>query len=181
MFANRRTKPAKGLARGFSPWEFLRDASGAHAVEFALIAPVFLLLLLSCVQLGLIMFTQADLDDAAYDAARLIMVGTVQESSDGAATFDAKLCSEVNVLIPCSSLQYNVQSGSSFAALNSTVQTDSEGNMVDTEFTPGVQGSDVLVQVGYNMTCVMPLICRALSANGNLLLQSNISFENENY
>ncbi len=57
------------------------DAKGALAIEFAFVAPLFLLLLLVIVELGLTLTTQSLLDGATRDAARLIRTGQVQSQS----------------------------------------------------------------------------------------------------
>jgi len=145
----------EGSPRRFPLARFLHHTGGANAVEFALISPVFILLLFVSVELGLTLFTQSNLNYATRGAARLILTGQVQ-SGGGVSMFTSRLCSDVGSLIPCSSLEYNVQSGSSFSALSPTVQTNSSGDMTNTQFSPGSAGSDVLVQVGYPLPCTPP-------------------------
>lgn len=173
-------KWAEQFARGFLLARFLRHTGGAHAVEFAIVAPAFILLLCISLELGLALLTQSNINYAARDAARLIMTGQIQ-TGGGLSAFTSRLCSDVNVLISCSSLQYNVQSGSSFSALNATVQANSNGQMTNTQFSPGSAGSDVLVQVGYAFPCIIPVVCKYIAENGTILLVSTVAFQNENY
>ena len=49
---------------------FFRDGSGASAVEFALLTPVFLLIVGAVINLGLMMWTQLGMEHAAEAAAR---------------------------------------------------------------------------------------------------------------
>ena len=168
------------FARGLPLARFLLHTGGAHAVEFGIVAPVFILLICISVQIGLILVTQSNINYAARDASRLILTGQVQNGS-GESLFTGKVCSDVNVLISCSSLQYNVQSGSSFSALNPTVQANSSGNMSSTGFSPGGPGSDVLLQIGYSFPCIIPLACNYIATNGKLLLVATVAFQNENY
>ncbi len=170
------------LARGFPLARFLRHSSGANAVEFALVAPVFLLLLCISVELGLILLTQSNINYATRDAARLIMTGQVQTGA-GESVFTNKMCGDASVLITCSNLEYNVQSCTSpcFSSLNATVQTNSNGKMASTQFSPGGPGSDVLVQVGYPFPCIVPVACNYIATKGTLLLVSTVAFQNENY
>jgi Flp pilus assembly protein TadG len=167
--------------RGFRVWQFLQDTGGAHAVEFAIVFPVFVLLACVAIEVGLVLFTQSNLNYAARDAARLIRTGQIQ-SGGGESAFTSKICSDTNsALITCSKLQYNVQSGNSFDALDPSVQTDRNGNMANTQFSPGGPSSNVLVQVGYPLPCLVPLACNYIGSHGTLLLVSTIAFENENY
>ncbi len=169
-------------ARGFPLARFLRHCGGAHAVEFALVAPVFVLLICISVELGLILLTQSNINYATGDASRLIMTGQVQTGA-GESVFTDKMCSDAGVLITCANLEYNVQSCTSpcFSSLNATVQTNSDGEMTDTQFSPGGAGSDVLVQVGYPFPCIIPIACNYIAKNGTLLLVSTVAFQNENY
>lgn len=52
------------------------DRTGAVAVEFAIIAPVFLMALFGLIEGARMLWTQEALDEAAYRTARCVMVGT---------------------------------------------------------------------------------------------------------
>jgi len=159
---------------------FLRHIGGAHAVEFAIVAPAFILLLCIVMELGAVLLTQSNINFATRDASRLIMTGQVQTGA-GESVFTDKACSDVSVLISCTSLQYNVQSASAFSDLNATVVPNSSGNMSTTGFSPGGPGSDVLVQIGYSFPCIIPVACSYIATSGKILLVSTVAFQNENY
>jgi Flp pilus assembly protein TadG len=170
----------EALVRGLPFARFLRHDGGAHAVEYAIVAPVFILLICMSLELGSVLLVQSNINYATRDAARLILTGQVQ-TGGGVSAFTNKLCGDVNVLITCSNLEYNVQSAGTFSALNATVQTNSSGQMTNTQFSPGGPGSDVLVQVGYPFPCIIPIACNYISTNGNLLLFSTVALQTENY
>jgi len=157
-----------------------RGDRGAVAVEFALVGPIFLLLVVMILELGLVQITQSNLDFATDDAARLIRVGTIQ-TGGGSTAFRARICADVGALIPCGAIQYNVQAGNSFGGLNSTIQTNAGGDMVNTQFTPGTPGQYVLVQVGYNRNFLMAWAGSFLGSNNKRLLMSTVAFQNEIY
>ncbi len=127
------------------------------------------------------MLTQSTLDNAARDASRLIMTGQIQTAGGSAAPFTAKLCAEIGTLIPCASIQYNVQSATTFAALNGTVTPNAGGNMSSQGFSPGVSGSDVLVQVGYSRTTLIPWVGQYYGSGGKILVVSTVAFQNDPY
>lgn len=156
----------------------LTSRRGSAAVQFALAAPVFLLLLCAVIENGIILFSQSLLDEATRDAARLIQTGQVQQGG-GVAAFSAQLCTDLGSYIPCGSLQYNVQSGSSFASLNVTITTNSSGNMTNTGFDPGNPQDDVAVQVGYNRSFIIPWLGNVIGTTGGTLLVSTVIFQNE--
>lgn len=74
-------------ARRRTPW-------GQSLTEFALVAPIFLLLLFSVLQLGIIFGAQNNLVNAARDAARKAATYRVNEASFDAATW-AAVCSSI--------------------------------------------------------------------------------------
>jgi len=146
---------------------FHHDRSGAAAVEFALIAPIFLVLLCGIIENGLILFTQAAMDNGTRDAARVILLGNATQTA-----FKAAFCATAGALVPCDKIQINVQSTAKFSSLSSALQTDANGNMLNTQFNPGANSQDVLIQVGYNRPFLVPLIGTFTGRNSELLLST---------
>ena len=151
------------------------------ALEFALVAPTLLLLMLVVMESGILLFGQAALDAATANAARLIRTGQVQVAGNGAAPFTNRLCSDLTHLLACNAIQVRVQSASSFAGLNPAIPVTSSGAMQNPGFVPGGPGQDVLVQVGYQPSYLIPLVGSVLGAEFGQLLVSSVSFQNENY
>ena len=183
-----RSDRARGKRRGRSVattgsgFGVLRAARrGTVTLEFALIAPALLTLLLTILEVGLILFGQAALDTATADAARLIRTGQVQRATAGQSLFTSRLCSDLSGIVPCGNVTLNVQSGSSFAALNATVAVSASGGMAATGFTPGGPGQFVVVQVSYQPDTFVPLVGQMLRAAFGSLLVSTVTFQNEAY
>ncbi|HXP30741.1 MAG TPA: TadE/TadG family type IV pilus assembly protein [Stellaceae bacterium] len=172
----RETDAAAALARRGLLARLLRDSTAAAAVEFAIIGSMFLLLVCMMIEVDLIMFTQSVLDNATRDAGRLIQTGQVQSAGGAATPFTNQLCNDVGTLIPCGSLQYNVQSAASFSALTTTVAS-TNGTMTGTGFSPGTSGQDVLIQVGYYRPTIIPWAAKYLY--GSRLLISTVAFQND--
>ena len=65
----------------------IRNRKGATAVEFALVAPLFLLVLFACFEFGKISMVEAIAENAAFRAARDVVVlgATIDESIEEAA------------------------------------------------------------------------------------------------
>jgi Flp pilus assembly protein TadG len=163
---------------------FVGARRGVTMVEFALVAPLFLLLTFAIVDNGLVLFMQTVLDNATRIAARQIEIGKVQLSgdTDGTGLFKTTLCNNLSGVIPCGSLYWHVQSSSTgFSSLSSTVTSDSSGVMTSTGFNAGTAQSYVLVQVGYTIPYMVPLLARLSGATGNLLLVSSVAVQNEHY
>jgi Flp pilus assembly protein TadG len=186
--------------------KFLRDEKGAVAVEMALIGPMFLLLLLSVVELGLMLFSQSVLDGAARDAARLVRTGQVQAAGSTTAqiaAFQNKLCGDLAALLTASNCASNVifdvETFATFTAVTFThtpacTSNAGSGSGVPCPFTPGNTGQIVGVRVQYQRAYLIPWVSACLSGGscwyglgssapsggtGKATLSSTVVFQNE--
>jgi Flp pilus assembly protein TadG len=171
----------------------IRNERGAVAVEMAIIGPPFLLTLLSIVELGLILTTQALLDGATRDAARLIRTGQVSAAGNTLSTFQNLLCSDMSMLLSTANCQSNVvadvisNSATNFGALTFPTCSVNNGTAPPPgqsacPFSPGNAGDVVAVQVTYNRPFIIPWVGNLLSLSTNsqhTQLQSTVVFRNE--
>jgi Flp pilus assembly protein TadG len=160
-----------------------RTQRGAAAVEFAMVGPLFIFFICVAFDLGLLLFTQTVLNNAAASSARLIMTN---QAGLTASTFATQLCNEMEGMIDCNGLQYYVQSAPTFSAMNAAVQTNSSGNLQSNGiFLPGLPGEDVVVQVAYSRPTLMPWAIvymngtAATISNNSNLLYATVVFQNE--
>lgn len=158
---------------------FLRDKRGGTGIEFALIAPVLFLMLLSLVEIGVLGMTTAGLDNAVVDVAREIRTG--QDTMPTSATeFEDAVCARiVNVVPDCAGrITVGVRKFSTFAAANATTASAPAG-----EYDPGGPGDIILVKADYRW----PLITPFPTALGNsstlteVTIASRAAFKNEPY
>jgi Flp pilus assembly protein TadG len=162
-----------------------RDArKGSAAVEFAFVAPVFLLFLFGILEAGIISFGNAELQHATDDLARLVKTGQVQSASMSAATFRTTLCAEITPLFACdSNLQIDVESYSSFSSASFSNPIKSDGTLDPTldNFSPGNAGDIVLVRVFYTWNILDPLLKPFFKnmSNGDRLISATVAFRNE--
>jgi Flp pilus assembly protein TadG len=159
-----------------------RDEGAVTGLEFAMIGPLFLLMILAVLENGLTLWTQSLLDNATRDAARLTLTG---QSQNGGTAFATQLCNGVTGLMTCSSLQYRIQTGSSFAGMSPTLSgsgtTYTGFSAYPTAVTGGTAGQDVLVQVVYTRKYIVPWVGTMLSATGSDKLLATAAFQNEPY
>ncbi len=147
-----------------------RRDDAVAAVEFALLGSTFLLLVCMIFELGLILFTQAVMDNALRDASRQIMTGQITTSS----AFVTQVCNEAGTLITnCSSnLKYYVQANSQFSSI--TPQTTFSSN----SFSAGSStNDDILAQIAYSRSTIIPWASTYL--HGTNLIVSTVAFQNE--
>jgi Flp pilus assembly protein TadG len=137
---------------------FGRAHQGATAVEFALIAPGFVAVLIAALQTAVMLFAQQTLQTAAMEAGRLFLTGQAQNSNWNATQFAGQVCPMVQPLFNCNSLMVNVTSYSSFSSANTTAPTltyDKSGNVTNVwSFTPGAPGQVMVVQLIYQWSTV---------------------------
>lgn len=168
------------LAR--SAGRFARADEGATAVEFALVAIPFLMLLFAIIELGLVFLVSITLESAVIDAGRTIRTGQVQTAGSDANAFKTAVCNRMNWLgSKClTALRIDVRTFTDYAtgttsATNTTVPTTMNWN-------PGVAGSIVLVRAYYTWPLITPMLNTGLqNSNGNRIIYAATSFTNEPY
>jgi Flp pilus assembly protein TadG len=130
---------------------------GATAVEFALIAPAFLGLLVAIFETTLFLFGQMTLQNAAVQAGRLFMTGQAQNSNLTQAQFLTDICPYIQGLFTCGNLMVNVQAYSSFsnASTSAPTLTYSNGQVSNSwSYSPGSPGQVMVVQLIYQWPIV---------------------------
>lgn len=131
---------------------FRAAQAGATAVEFALIAPVFLALLFAILQTTLFLFAQQTLQNAAVQTGRLFMTGSAQTSGLTQAKLNSDVCPMVSMLFNCANLQINVAAYNSFSSASTAAPSlyNSSGQLQTTgTFSPGTPGTIMVVQLVY--------------------------------
>jgi Flp pilus assembly protein TadG len=166
---------------------FVRARQGATAVEFALVAMPFLILLFGIIELGLVFLASATLDLATDRAGRMIRTGEFQTS--GASTqndFKAAVCSRMSWLSSAcvGNLALDVRTFDNFTDLSDTEALGNEDfEEESTCFTTGNPGDIVLVRTYYTWKLFTPLLDDGLdnTGNGKRRITAVATFRNEPY
>src|SRR5689334_6853769 len=107
-----------------------REKNGASALEFALIAPIFVLLTLATIETSVIYIAGSSLQVATDRAARLVRTGQAQGAGMSQTQFRQSLCSNLAPIVPCNSnLQIDVQTYTNYNAANYGNPLTSSGNL----------------------------------------------------
>jgi Flp pilus assembly protein TadG len=151
------------------------------SIEFAIVGPVFLMLLLAIFELGYMVYVQSILDSSARSAARLIRTGQVQANANPQQYFQSQLCNTMTIIgVSCSSLLFNVGTYSTWSTAYSSVTQPGRNTIKSDTFSPGSAGSIVVVQVVYTRNFITPWVGGLLSHGlGTAFLTSTVVFENE--
>lgn len=180
---HQRPKP-KRISSWLRPWKrFRKDSQGAAAVEFALVAGPFLVLLVGLLEVCLIFIATTTLEHGAAEAARRIRTGELQKAGASPAAFKQIVCDNTFGLLDCGNkLKVDVRVFDDFANTSGNDPlADGAVSDDDMEFDAG-QGSDiVLARVFYEWTIITPVIGRPMSNMGDnkRLLQASVAFRNE--
>ncbi|MFO1034055.1 MAG: TadE/TadG family type IV pilus assembly protein [Hyphomicrobiales bacterium] len=101
---------------------FRRDDKGVAAIEFAMVAPVFLMALGVIVETGLMLFSEYVLQSAVQEASRKIRTGQAQASAMSASQFKGEICKLANVVMNCNGgVTVYVKSAVDFTALKAAI------------------------------------------------------------
>lgn len=162
----------------FARWR--DNASGAAAIEFAMLSPVFMSLLAMSVMVGVIYFAKSELDLATRTAARSIKIGQVTNS----AQLTSLLCNTIGGMFDCNGFMVNLRSYPTLSAAKTaapTITYNADGTVANAwtqQF--GASGAIMVLQVMYQYpTIAGPLFSLSTQSNGSNLLISTAVFINE--
>jgi len=165
------------------------NRQGAAAVEFALVAPMFLALIFSILEAGWFFFISSAVDQANANAARLIRTGQVQTGGVSRDAFFDEICNVVDTFGDCAdTLTVDVSRYATFGALandlNAPVCRDADDDVVAAlPYDAGGQREIVRVRVCFLYNSISPGIGLNLdnTADGRHKIISVSIFRNEPY
>lgn len=163
-----------------------RRREGSTAVEFALVALPFFILLFGILEIGLLLLVDALVETAVSDAARQVRTGLAQEQALRPEDIKTRLCANMSVFArDCPDRAFiDIRVVDDFA------RTPEGDPLADGVFDPGVltyepggPGDKVLVRVWYEQPIVTPFIAQAVSraSDSRVMLTTTLAFRNEPY
>lgn len=136
-----------------SAWgAIVRDTRGSPVIEFAIIAPMFIALLLAIIQISLFFFAQQNLETVAENAVRTLMTGNAQQANMTQTQFKNAACADLPSFMKCANLMIDVRVATSFSAADTgapAITYDATGKPTNLQFAPGGAGSIVIVKTMY--------------------------------
>jgi Flp pilus assembly protein TadG len=165
---------------------FSKNRSGTAAIEFAIVAPAFLVALVGTMEIGIAYGAQASLQNSANVAARLVRTGQAQGNSLTQQQFRDQICANIQPLLACdSNLQIDLESYNGFgsAGFGSPLASDGTLNPSLNQYQPGNPCDVVLLRVFYKWQVITPLIGPMLAnmPNNTMLMSATSAFRNEPY
>ena len=177
---------ASGAGRPSTLWmRWQRDTHGATAVEFAMVALPFLMMLFGIIGVGLYFFTVFTMENAVEQASRLLRTGQAQKAGYTAAQFKNKVCEFVPGFVDCTSkVRVNVLSYADttipVGSLPKCLGNDGSLGAAAT-YDPGAASQVVLVWVCYEweLASKIPFLRLGDMSNGSALIQATTVFRTE--
>ena len=162
----------------------LHARSGSAPIEFAFIAPIFLVLLMGTMEVGIMYFSQFVLQSATADAARLIRTGQVASGSMSQAQFRTYICNKISPVLGCdANLQIDVETYTNFssATISNPLLANNTLNPALNNYSTGAACSVVVVRSFYTWSVATPLLTPFMvnMANNDHLLTATVAFRNE--
>ena len=181
--------------------KFRRDRSGAAAVEFALVGPLFILTILGTMEIGMILSTEALMEGAVRDAARYGVTG--QDEAERLSIIQDIIADRTIGLVNTDDAQIDVLTYGSFDVIGAPepfvdgppfngvydvgeTYTDINGN---SQWDPdqglasaGQSGEVVLYRVTYDAPSLTGFLNHLIGGDDNVIqLVASIAVRNEPY
>jgi Flp pilus assembly protein TadG len=160
---------------------FATRRDGGPAVEFALVAPIFIVVIYATAQCAIIYICNAYLETAAEEAARQVL--TNQDTTLTAAQFKTAVCNNMPALFNCASVLVGLQPATSSTSISTAAPAfNSNGTLTNSlpyqQPSPGEIG---VLQVLYQWPVIgLPLGWNfANLGNGSYLMMSTQVFRVE--
>lgn len=144
-----------------------KSQDGSTLVEFALLAPVFFLLITGMVEFVLYHYKLYALNHVVYEATRNLQTGEVQNWTDGdpATTndmwvaFNNEVCTHAGAMLNCNDLAFDVRNFDTISAVTYPPATfDEHGNPTNFEFDPGGPKSYSVVRASMKHQFITPML-----------------------
>lgn len=167
----------------------IKDRKGSAAVEFALVAPPFLALMMSTFEVGWFYFAASQVDAATIETARLVRTGQVQQANFDKEEFFNQVCPEIRIFGDCDeTLTVEVTVFNSFAELAADASpvicaNDEPAEIAALAYDPGSDNSIVRLRVCLLYRTLNPTIGVnvAETADGKRRIFGTYIFQNEPY
>jgi Flp pilus assembly protein TadG len=160
------------------------DKSGVAALEFAIVAPLFLLLMMAIFELGAIYIADVTVQMVTTGIAREVRTGQIQTQNLSKDQFRTHYCSELPGFLSCdSSLMLDVEAFNNFGSAVYQPPLKPDGTMDPSlnNYNPGTSCQVVLVRAFYTWPVQTPGFLPFLVnvAGGKHLISAAAAFRNE--
>lgn len=132
------------------------DARGATIVEFALVAPLFMFMLLATFVASFTYFTQEALETAAAETMRTIMVGDMRSTSMAREKFAGDVCARLPSFMPCTQVRIDLRASATPMKASGDNGPDHAGDQLPEklEYDTGGPGDIITLRLYYQRPAI---------------------------
>ena len=135
------------------------DVRGATAVEYAMIAPVFLTMVIGLVEFSLYVFNRNFVKHVLYETARNIATGEIQSADSPPAAFKQAYCAHAGAVMSCERLLFDVRAYDNLEDVKFTpVEFSPSGMPTNFKFEPGKSEQISVMRVALPYKFVTPFM-----------------------
>ena len=114
------------------------ERDGNVMIEFAMLAPVFFMLILGLVEFVLFQYKTYALNHVVYEATRNLQTGEVQTAANMEEAFRDEACAKAGVMVDCNAIAFDVRAFDNLADVTYPPPTFDEDGLPDNfVFEPG--------------------------------------------
>lgn len=161
---------------------FSKDRKGSAAIEFAILALPFFVVIFAIAEIAVMFFVDSGLDAALHRAVRQVRVGVAKSGNWNAVKFKEQVCKELSFSFGCSqSLKVRAVLVTNMASVDKISPITNGALNVKEDFNLGDSGSYVLVQAFMPWDPVFSLyaVSSARLSDGSYVLGSSELIKNE--
>jgi len=161
---------------------FIKDRKGSAAIEFAILALPFFVVIFAIAEIAVMYFVESGLDAAVHTTVRQVRVGVAKSGAWDAKKFKDTVCANLSLSFGCSTnLKVRAIVVTDMASVNRISPITNGSLNVTEDFNLGDSGSYVLVQAFLPWDPVFKLypIASARLADGSYVLASSELIKNE--
>jgi Flp pilus assembly protein TadG len=161
---------------------FIKNRKGSAAIEFAILALPFIVLIFAIVEIAIMFFVDSGLDAALHKTVRQVRVGTAKTGAWNLAKFKDTVCSELSYSFSCAAnLKVRAVVITNMASVSKVNPIVSGTLNVTEDFDIGGSGDYVLVQAFMTWDPVLKLYTFAGGrlTDGRYVLGAAELFKNE--
>jgi Flp pilus assembly protein TadG len=161
---------------------FTRNREGSAAIEFAILALPFFVVIFAIAEIAVMYFVDSGLDAALHKTVRQVRVGVAKSGSWDATKFKDVLCSELSYSFDCATkLKVRATVITDMSSVTKVNPITAGSLAVTEDFDLGGSGSYVLVQafLPWNPTFKLYSISSARLSDGSYVLGAAELIKNE--
>ncbi len=182
----KKTNRLRSFARFKRIRRYGKNRDGSAAVEFGLVAPMFFALLIGLVEIGIVMFANEVLENAAEDTSRMLRTGEAKTTGMTPQQFKTALCGKLlTPMFACPSVTLHINIFKDFDAIQKLPNIVGPNGQLkpDAANDFGKPLEVVVMRVAYPWTIYgrFPGFNLANQGNHTRILTSTVVFRNEPY